>query len=99
MKNIERLLEELLKEIRGMREDLALTLAMKRKHMIGKSPMYLKFEEWALERNYFETSQVVAKFCSKPTALAWMRQFVNDHPEYITRAAYGQEPMRVAKKK
>lgn len=95
MNNVEKLLDDLLKEVRGMREDLALTLALKRKHLNGKSPKYLEFEEWALERKSFDTSMVMGKFCSKPTALSWMSQFVSDHKEFTLRRGWGQEPHRV----
>lgn len=82
MSRTDDLLEKILAENRAMREqlsdireDLALTLGLKRKSFANKK--YQIFEKWARSlktQNYFLTPKVMGEFrVSKPTAIGWMR--------------------------
>jgi len=109
MSNVEKLLSEILKELKAMRDsqedlraDLAETLALKRKHLSGKSQKYLDFESFVLGRNWTDTPAVVGKFrVSKMTALTWMNHFAYDHSGegFFVRRGFGQDPSMLLRKK
>lgn len=97
-----RVLNLILQEIRDMRADMALTLAIKRSGVAKrKTDDYLKFEEWAEGKRRFETPDVTRRFRAvKHTALNWMGWFVEEHKNegWRIQEEHGPYPRTALKK-
>lgn len=93
------ILNKILAEIQGLREEISLNNAIKRKNGHKRRLRYNNFESWAVNQRRFNARIIINKFyISKPTALLWMKLFISNNSNFILSTGRGQDPHRVVRK-